>query len=123
MWDKRSRLVTVHDGDTVTMTLDQGFGATQTIKVRLLGVWAPELKDPGGKETKAFVDEWFNKFAGNTLSTWPWLVVTARTADHEAQTFDRYVCTVSTLDGTQSLNTAVMDFIQRNGYGGGTGAK
>lgn len=119
MWDKRAYLVTVHDGDTITVVLDQGFGDWKRIKVRLLGVFAPELSQPGGPECRAFVQAWMDEQKG---PTWPLLVVTSRTADHETQTFDRYVCTVSNLTGTRCLNADVVDFIQANGYGGGVGA-
>lgn len=119
MWDKRAQLVSVYDGDTLTMVLDQGFGDSKEIDVRLLGVFAPELRQPGGRETRQFVVDWLAYRAGAVK--WPWLVVTSRTADHETTTFARYVATVSTLDGTQTLNTAVTAFVRAQGYGGGVG--
>jgi endonuclease YncB( thermonuclease family) len=60
MWDRRATLYDVHDGDTVTVVLDQGFGDTKRIKVRLLGVYAPELNETGGTDCRNFVKEWFN---------------------------------------------------------------
>ena len=52
------KVVGVHDGDTVTL-LDQD---NHSIKVRLNGIDAPELKQPGGKKAKQFLSNiCFNK--------------------------------------------------------------
>lgn len=119
MWDKRAQVVSVYDGDTLTMVLDQGFGDSKEIRVRLLGVFAPELRQPGGQETRQFVVDWLAQRSSGVK--WPWLVVTSRTADHETMTFSRYVATVSTLDGTQTLNTAVSEYVRAQGYSRGVG--
>lgn len=119
MWDKRAQVLDVHDGDTLTALTDVGGGITWTINVRLLGVFAPELKEPGGPETRQFVLDWIAKQPGK----WPVVVTTARTkTDKDALTFDRYLGTVTSLDGTDSLNLAVMAFVAEHGYGGGTGS-
>lgn len=122
MWDKRAWIETVHDGDTLTVILDQGFGDTKRIKLRLLGVFAPELSQTGGPETRDFVKAWLDSNKGT--STWSYVVTTARTpkSDIEQETFGRYVGTLTNLTGTENLNTAVIDFVRTNGYGGGTGA-
>ena len=47
----RGKIVKVTDGDTVRVSIDQGFGIQNTgedgkgVRLRLLGVWAPELSD------------------------------------------------------------------------------
>lgn len=121
VWDKRARLVDVHDGDTITVDLDQGFGDTKRIKVRLLGVFAPELRQVGGPECKTYL----RALLANVVARgdWPLLVVTSRTADHETTTFERYVCTVSNYDGTQSVNASMQAYITEQGYLGGIGAR
>lgn len=40
------RVVSVHDGDTLTAEV------TLRMNVRLLDCWAPELREPGGKESR-----------------------------------------------------------------------
>ena len=42
------KVVSVHDGDTVTVRTDDG----QTLKVRLQGIDAPELKQPFGSRSR-----------------------------------------------------------------------
>lgn len=106
MWDRRAQLLWVKDGDTIQAALDQGFGDTKEIAVRLLGVWAPELTQPGGPETKVFVQDWF---AALPLSKWPFVVTTIRmkATDREQMTFDRYVAVVTSIDGSRNLNADV----------------
>lgn len=119
MWDRRAQVADIKDGDTIVAILDQGFGDTKQISVRMLGVFAPELKQPGGPECRQFVIDWIAK---QGPLKWPFVVTTARTrTDHEVETFGRYVGTVTSLDGTDNLNLAVMSFVAANGYGGGTG--
>jgi endonuclease YncB( thermonuclease family) len=122
MWDRRAQYLENHDGDTVKMALDQGFGDTKLVDVRLMGVFAPELHDVGGPECRAFVQAWFEYRLRETR--WGFVVITARmkVADREQKTLDRYVGTVTSLDGTDNLNLEVMQFIVSKGYSGGTGA-
>lgn len=122
MWDKRTAVLTVLDGDTLIVDLDQGFGDRKQITLRLYGVWAPELSQPGGKETKAFVERWVAERKALSISSFPFVCTTMRVRDgsHEVMTFARYV---GTLDfANESLNLAIEDFVQAGGYGGGTGA-
>lgn len=122
MWDKRAWIQDVHDGDTLTVVLDQGFGDTKLIKLRLLNTFAPELSQPGGQETRQFVIDWLAKNKGT--GTWNYVVTTARTpkSDTEQETFGRYVGVLTNTQGTENLNLAVTQFVRDNGYGGGTGA-
>lgn len=123
MWDRRASIVDVHDGDTVTAVLDQGFGDTKEIKVRLLGVYAPELRQNGGIETRAFVARWLDETAV-AGADFPYIITTARTvrSDIEQSTLGRYVATVTNHDGTRSLNAEVMEFVAARRYAGGTGS-
>lgn len=120
MWDRRAAVLEVTDGDTVLVDIDQGFGDTKEFSLRLLGVWAPEKKEPGGAETRAFIEKWVADRIG--AKRWPFVITTIRVRDdsHEVRTFARYV---GTLDyGNESLNVAIMAFVAANGYGGGTGS-
>lgn len=120
MWDRRAVVLEVTDGDTLLVDLDQGFGDTKEFSLRLLGVWAPESKQPGGPETKAFVERWIADRIGT--ARWPFVVTTARLKDDskEQRTFARYVGILT--HGTQCLNTDIMAFVAAAGYGGGTGS-
>ena len=121
MWDRRAHVVRVKDGDTLVVLLDQGFRDTKEIDVRLLGVYAPELHDTnGGAATKMWVESWIAHYAGDL--TWPFIVTTSRTLDHETKTFDRYVATLQTIDGSHSLNIEVQQYIEQQHYSGGTGS-
>ena len=118
MWDRRARIPENHDGDTITAELDQGFGDTKTITVRLAGVFAPELKQPGGPETTAFVHDWVTS---RSSGSWPFVCTTVRTrTDHEVETLGRYVAYITC--GAESLNDAITEFIAARGYGGGIGS-
>lgn len=110
MWDRRASLVRVKDGDTFVAVLDQGFRDTKEIDVRLYGVWAPEMGEPGGPETKAFVEQWFTSLPAGK---WPFIVTTMRmkVADREQTTLERYVANVTSLDGSRSLNLEVNAFV------------
>lgn len=124
MWDKRAEYLGNHDGDTVKVVLDQGFGDTKLVDIRLLGVYAPELSQPGGKECKEFVAEWFAK-NNPSQSRWGVIVTTSRmkSTDREQTTLSRYVGVITSMDGSSNLNAEVVEFIHANGYGSGTGKK
>lgn len=120
MWDRRAQLVRVKDGDTVRVTLDQGFDDTKKIDVRVLGDWAPEMHEAGGPETQEFVEQWFSSLP---LVEWPFIVTTTRmkTVDAEQRSFVRYVASITSPEG-KNLTYDVMQFIHDQGYGGGVGA-
>lgn len=122
MWDKRAKILAAHDGDTITVVLDQGFWDTKTVKIRLLGAYAPELKDVGGLETKAFVNDWVNRYAVGF--EWPFTVTTVRgpRSDQEKTTLSRYLAVVETIDLQHNLNIDVQAFITEHGYSGGVGS-
>lgn len=122
MWDRRAQYVANHDGDTVTMHLDKGEGYIhENYPVRLMGVFCPEMDERGGPECQEFVESWFRQRL--TKPRWNFVVITARKprADKEAETLSRYVGTITSIDGTDNLNAAIIDFVQRKGYGRGIG--
>lgn len=126
MWDRRARYAGNHDGDTITVVLDQGFGDTKTIDIRLYGVYAPELSEKGGPECRDFVTKWFiEQMDSVKTSNWNFVVTTMKMkrADHEQMTFDRYVATVTSLDGSRNLNLEIQDFIDEHVYSGGVGSE
>lgn len=120
MLERPARFVSNHDGDTVTMLLDQGFRQTVEIDIRLANVWAPELKDPGGPEVLAELVHLVDvaSFSGK----WPFVVQPHLTRSGKyVMSFGRYVATVKMPDG-ESLNSKLMRYIVENDFLGGTGA-
>lgn len=125
MWDRRARYVSNHDGDTVTVVLDQGFNDTKTLDIRLYGVFAPELDEHGGRECRDFVTKWFvEQMEDVKTSGWNFIVNTMRMrrTDSEQMTFTRYVGIITSLDGSQNLNALVTQFIIDNNFPGGVGS-
>ena len=50
-------VVKVHDGDTVTLSVDLGYDIQRhNLDVRLFGINAPELNTPAGKDAKAWLE-------------------------------------------------------------------
>lgn len=126
MWDTRSAYLSNHDGDTVTYASDLGRRIRHQADIRLLGVFAPELTQPGGPECRDFVRAWHvDRVRGRR---WPFLVVTSLVwagdpdRAEAKKTLDRYVATVTCIETNEVLNLAVQDFVTRNGFGGGVGA-
>lgn len=120
-WGRRAEVVSVYDGDTLKVILDQGFGDTKALNLRLYGVHAPELHQVGGPETKAFVEQWL---VLNALGVrWSIAVTTIRVRDdsHEIMTLSRYLGVVTNLDGSVSLNKAISAFVAAQDFSGGIG--
>lgn len=114
----RARLLRVHDGDTLTLELDQGMSDRSEEAIRLLNVWAPELRQLGGEETMIFVQQWLDRNCNQSLR-WPLYVKTLpnkQPEPDEIRTFVRYVGTVWRFDlqgnvVEPSLNNDVNDFL------------
>lgn len=123
MWDKRAKLVSLYDGDTLTVILDQGFGDTKQIRVRLFGVFAPELRQLGGVETRLFVQEWLTLHT-SSLVEWPFIITTIRLKNdtREVTTLERYVAVLTSVGTNDNLNGAISEFVRARGYAGGVGA-
>lgn len=122
MWTYRAQVTDVHDGDTLTVLLDLGFSTHRVeTALRLVGVYAPELSQTGGPETRDFVKAWV---ASLSTSEWPFVVTTSRIKSdaHEVMTLGRYVGTVTDASGSRVLNAEVNAFVAAHGYGGGIGA-
>ncbi|MFF3416833.1 hypothetical protein ACFYW9_19350 [Streptomyces sp. NPDC002698] len=122
MWDYRASVLRVKDGDTLRVRIDRGFAETREIDLRLgPDVYAPEKRQPGGLETRDFVDIWVDAYSEGE---WPFVVTLQRTkrGDREAVSLGRYIGTLTTPDG-ECLGQAVNAFIAEHGYGHGTGAR
>lgn len=51
----QAEVISVHDGDTMTLSIDMGRRIYAIDSIRLLGINCPELSQPGGKEAREFV--------------------------------------------------------------------
>lgn len=122
MWDYPGVVENVHDGDTITVTIDRGFEEHRVaMKLRLEGVFAPELKQLGGEETHAFTQAWLSEHSAPGVE-FPLVVTTVRLKNgkREVKTLERYVARVDSPSG-ESLNKAVAAFVAERGYPRGIG--
>ena len=112
-----------HDGDTIAVLVDRGGPSEDRSlwRIRLKDVYAPELSQPGGPETRRFVIDWVGSHGDGT--DWPFLLETFRTprSDVDVRTLSRYVGVLSSASG-ESLNVAVQAFVTARGYDGGVGS-
>jgi endonuclease YncB( thermonuclease family) len=123
-WQFAAELIDVHDGDTITVECDLGFDARMLTRIRLLDVYAPELREqpdaatgnPGGAAALAFVRQWLNQSA---TGEWPLIVRTTKLPT-SPETFGRYVAEVTNRAG-ESLNAAIRGFLGGKRFG--TGAR
>ncbi len=122
MWDKRAEYLSNKDGNSIKMVLDQGFGDTKLVDIRLLGVNAPTLTQTGGVECADFVESWFIK-NNPSQARWSYIVTTFRMqrTDRERVSSNRYVVAVTNMENTSNLNAEMAEFIQTKGYVGGSG--
>jgi hypothetical protein len=110
----------VTDADTLWLETDQGDHDRKLRACRLWGVWAPEMKDTGGPECRAFVAAWVD---AHHVGRWPLWVDTIQTSTgRDVLTYNRFVTVVWNGDRTRQLNVDVHEFITQRGYGGGIGA-
>ena len=120
MWDRRATVSRVIDGDTVEAVLDQGYGDTKRIHVRLSKARAPERGQPGYKETAEYLERWLLERMRSL--TWPYVIVTQRlSSDVEDMTFNRYVGVLWDSTETENASDAVNAFVLDNGYPPGRG--
>jgi hypothetical protein len=118
MWEYRARLVRSWDGDSCFVELDLGFSARYAAELRLFEVYAPELHQLGGGETRQYVNDWFATI--NPDLTWPLFVRTVQTKVIEPTqktTFSRYVAIVHRYGENTtgvSLNDSVNGFLAQH---------
>lgn len=134
MWDYRARRSDKprtgkgDDGDTVLMILDLGMGVFTEEPIRLKGCFAPETNQPGGKESKKFLDITMSEIeerAASRQARWPFAVVTEPNTNaepDELRSFVRYIGSIYALDTSESVNQDVAAFLASHPeWGGGIG--
>jgi endonuclease YncB( thermonuclease family) len=103
-----AEVLEVHDGDTLRLRIDQGFGGSQKEWIRLKGVGAPELREPDGPTAREDVVLWLAEHAteGFVAVTTFWSVGSAKEI-REERTFVRYVGIVVADNGAE-LNSYLL---------------
>lgn len=102
MYTYRATLDRVIDGDTVDLDVDLGFFVTVRVRVRLLGVNAPEKFGPereAGQRAIRFVTEWLSRV--DTL-----IVQTAKTENHGI-----WLAVLVNDETGERLNDDVLDYL------------
>ena len=117
----RIKPLELHDGDTLRALVDRGLDDQSTVAIRLKDVYAPELYQAGGRETRDYVLGWLTDHGDGT--DWPLALETFRTprSDVDVTTLSRHVGVVTDAAGA-SLNADVQAFVRSNGYSGGVGS-
>lgn len=102
------RIVSVHDGDTVLMDLDQGLNGHQHEWLRLIDCWAPELSEPGGLDAMRFLSAFCVPGMDFTVETFK-----AGPRGNEKRSFVRYIADVrfngTAPDGSNSLSELMVN--------------
>jgi len=90
----RAHVTDVHDGDTFTADVDLGFGVhVYDAKIRVKGLFSPELWNPGGKEARKAAEDMI--FGAQVV------IETEKTkTQSDVRSFIRYVATVTLANGT-----------------------
>jgi len=98
-----AHLETIHDGDTLRLAIDNGFGSRAVEWIRLVDVRAPELRAPGGPEAGTIatreVAEWFAAHAPDGIVQVTTYRTTAPLEIRFRQSFTRYLGVVTAPDG------------------------
>lgn len=81
---------TVHDGDTIKIVADRGGGDWWPFWLRIASVYAPELSQPGGYESRDWLEAYIRQFPPKA---WGMVTVTHRrmTSDNDIKSLDRWV--------------------------------
>jgi micrococcal nuclease len=100
VYEYKSKVVRVVDGDTIDLDVDLGFYLTSRIRVRLLDVNTPELRGESreaAQDAKRLVEEWCP--VGSTVQ-----VETTKTGK-----YGRWLAQVTLPDGLGNLNQLLRD--------------
>ena len=89
MFCYRAECVFVHDGDTLTVLVDLGFGTFRKERLRLLGLNCPERGTPQGIAATEYTQAWFA--SGKSCQI--------QTVKDRREKYGRYLARVVSLDG------------------------
>lgn len=103
MYQYEAKVIEVIDGDTLWVEIDLGFKIFHKVKIRLKGVWCPELNAHDGPKARANLIELLQN---QDYSFKKLLIITEK----DKMSYDRYVATVYALGN--NINEAMI----KNGY-------
>jgi hypothetical protein len=103
-----AKLLEIHDGDTVKLAIDHGFGEDAKEWIRLRDVWAPEVDDPGGPEATADCQGWFREHAPDGYVQVTTFRTSAPLEIRFRMSFTRYIGIVTAFNGAE-LNSYLID--------------
>jgi endonuclease YncB( thermonuclease family) len=103
MYDYRARVVRWKDGDTVVLHVDQGYGNWTEQPHRVVGLFAPEKRNPGGPEALAAAQElapvdsmvYIDTRKPSVLDLWHWT--------QQGRTFERWLAVIYIGDGRENF--------------------
>lgn len=95
-----AKVVRIIDGDTIVLDIDLGLSVWRhDLRIRLAGVKAPELRQPGGKESREFLA---------SLCP-PASTLTVVTHKDRTEKYGRYLGTLYTNDQPVPINQLIID--------------
>jgi len=100
MYEYSASLMKIHDGDTVTLDVDLGFGIHSFHVMRLSGVNAPELSTFAGKTAHVWVEGWFRANPG------PYVLRTSKS--RETEKYGRYLGVLSSTATGRNINDDIV---------------
>ncbi len=107
VYEYQAKIVRVVDGDTVHAEVDLGFDIRFTMKLRLMGINAPELRTDDGKSARDFLMRLL-------MVNGEYQTCTIRTEKDRTEKYGRYLATIFVPSGEFALNVN-LEMIE-NGY-------
>ncbi len=111
-WDFRCRVLRVVDGDTLDAYVDRGLGDYSEVRVRLLGIDAPEKNRletrVAGLAAMEYVARWVAEREDATEAPWPFLV-RSRLAGPQTDDFKRILGLMWDVRTGECLNLALVE--------------
>lgn len=94
---KNVKVISVRDGDTVTLEIDLGFGLKFKDKFRFKGIDTFELKEEGGQEAKSYTAQWLEDHKDTLM-----------VESFKKGSFGRWLCSISCDSCGESLNAELL---------------
>lgn len=105
LWRFRAKPLRVIDGDTAVVLADTGYFGRHEVHVRIAGLNAPELGQPGADEARRALDAAVFDRGGVALD-WPLRLISLQreTVVSEVRSFERFVSTIFVVRGNVMID-------------------